>query len=256
MSIHLNIPDEIGNIDVRIEITRDGGISFPDRDIEYDLAMMEFGEPKTQAIRVFEKWKSTPGVVIATTDSVDDETMTLVVCDWAEHVLPYFKKIDMGNLSDSVYPSIAIDAVRKYVRDNSVDKNRIMSMERTIANMKVYYDDDAIREYYEVSKQNALAAAEEALRSVEYCLSAAKALTMKERRRNWHRAVSRSSATAGANALLAAEALPARALSQNEINERFLRGKAEEQLWQVRRFFDVLETLEAGLPWPELGATK
>lgn len=254
MSIYLNIPVEFGElVNTHIEITREGEISFPDHDIEYDRAMVEFGEPKTPAVRVFERWRSTPGVVIATTDSIDSEIMTLIACDWAEHVLPYLRMIDTGSISYDVYPITAIEAVRKYVRNDSVDRNKITSMERTIANMKVYYDEYAIRDDYELSKQNALEAAEDALRSVEYCLSAAKSLIWKERRRNRHRAVSRTSSIARGHAVVAASGIKTFDPREKEI---FLRGKAEEQLWQVRRFFDVFKALEAGLPWPELGVTE
>lgn len=43
-----------------LEITEDGDLLFGSYDIEYDLAMQEFGEPKTHAVKILDLWNSIP----------------------------------------------------------------------------------------------------------------------------------------------------------------------------------------------------
>lgn len=85
---------EYADESLKIEITRNGEIIFLDRDIEYELAMVEFGEHKTQAVMLFEKWRD--GDIYVITENLPEikkELITLFAADCAEHVVTVYEAI-------------------------------------------------------------------------------------------------------------------------------------------------------------------
>lgn len=80
-----------GDKSFQLQITRDGSLIFLDHDIEYDIAMVEFGEPSTTAIELMNNWKQEPYEIICKNIVLNERILILLIIDWAKHVLPIFE---------------------------------------------------------------------------------------------------------------------------------------------------------------------
>ena len=69
-----------------IEIFEDGSLNFLDYDIAYDEGGLEFGYPKTEAIKLRELWFSDPGAAISIHFDIPDNILALLAHDYSEHV--------------------------------------------------------------------------------------------------------------------------------------------------------------------------
>lgn len=209
----------------QVEITRGGDLKFLDYydiyyDIEYDLAMAEFGEPETNAVKLLNEWKHSPIDTIFRRIGIEKREFISLAADWAEHVLRIFQQYD----KDDESPEFAIQAARRYVELIGTPFEQNARVTASAAADSAF--SAAVRASLEAAEAQAAWAAAEAAWTVT-------ALTAPD-----------------AAAKVASHA--AEAMGQ-------LRGdkaKTSEISWQVRRFVDCMEAVQWGQPWPPLGATR
>jgi len=77
-----------------VEISRDGSIAFPGyshEQMEYDKAMVEFGEDPTSELTILYEWRSNPFSVIFEELDIGFRDLLLVVSDHVQHAFRYFR---------------------------------------------------------------------------------------------------------------------------------------------------------------------
>lgn len=203
------------------EIHEDGTLVFLNYDIEYDIAMAEFGDPKTHALIVFNIWKDFPAVVIVKFMNLSDYELVMLAADWAEHVLPIFEKESNDQL-----PRRALIAARKYAKAIGKTSDENLS---------------------DLSRKAAKAA-----RSVFKMTSFVSPLTEEAK------AAGRASGSAAWAAWTIKDtketALEAARTAMRVINDPSFTEK--EKKWQSLRFVDCVASVQSGKPWPPLSATE
>lgn len=202
---------------VRIEILKDGNLYFPDNDIEYDITMTEFGEPETFAIQLFREWNSDRIEFILERLELSKQTIVMLAADFADHVLPLFEK----EFPADGRPRKSIEGARIYASSIETEGERQNSIKAFELAMKA---DDARH-----------MAAGSGTRSSLYAAYAAMSAGLAAGSHAPAENTVMSTASYAANA----------ALNWNE-----------EYNWQIRRFVDCMEALQAGKPWPPLEITK
>lgn len=84
------------NDSFRVRIYKDGAIKFLNHDIEYDLAMVEFGEPQTNAIEVKLQWEADPVWFFVRNMETTQSHLFQLAIDFCEHAMlqldPTFSK--------------------------------------------------------------------------------------------------------------------------------------------------------------------
>lgn len=97
----------------------DGTISI-DHDFEYDIAMMEFGEPKSEEMRLVEAWKKDPIELLLWSSELfwTDWSIGYIIIDFSEHVFKQMldKKIVKLPTQDIEILWSAIRSSRKLMR--------------------------------------------------------------------------------------------------------------------------------------------
>jgi hypothetical protein len=73
---------------VRVVLTSEGELLFPDGELEYDQAFMAMGGPETELIKLAKKWESAPIPTIIGDFGVPYFVQDMLLIDSAEHVLP------------------------------------------------------------------------------------------------------------------------------------------------------------------------
>lgn len=223
---------------VKVEITRSGNLLFPNVDIEYDLAMAEFGEPKTPEIDLYEKWKKCDAsVIVRNLFNIDSNTLVLLAADCAEHVLHLFESYSHGNMR----ARYALESIRYFVGSEAMDLTKnILSpgdIRGTLLSMWTEISKDTRAPAYAAAK---------ALQSVARATAGAE-LQLIQVASAWQEEVVES--------LLAARTAAGYQASVKVSSKEFVLAAEAERLWQIRRFVDIMEADRAKKPWPPLRVT-
>lgn len=238
---------------ISIEILRDGRIIFLDRDIEYDLALCEFGED-LGTCDIYRLWQDEPCELIVDHLFLEEIFIARLTADWAEHVIPLFEK------------SYNNDCLR---RTMAAFKEVLVVYEAMLKTSGV----DVIGDF------------EEFLKSTLFRTAFGTAGTVLRKLREACRGVRAAGMKAADDVNIAAEAAANAvvALCENgrwsvgvhasnaagynfapefpdepfEIEPKDFRdSKSAETVWQIRRFIDVLMASREDKDWPPLEATK
>jgi hypothetical protein len=223
----------ISDVAFQVEVTRDGNLIFLDHDVEYDLAMAEFGESKSSAVALYNSWKQDAPSTISWCFDLDHGTMILLAADWATQSMYVFddyihNKWVKGKLK------VALDKVRAYVEsDFDSDLRRKVFLEESKIN------DLTQSQFYDPARY--------AARSVLNVLNASQAATAEGARQN----------------IDMVSTMAAQAISCHDPNRPdVFHPSMDNDLYkfalgaQTRRFVDAMEAVQAGKGWPPLGATK
>lgn len=202
----------------QVEITREGQMIFLDHDIEYDIAMAEFGEPESHAVTLRNQWIENPCDIMALDLDVERPYLLLLAADWIERTVETFKK----NRSAETVTSLkqAIDAIKKFAT-GKIGKARLMKL--TTATRK--------------HGSSAMVAANNAVKA---------ALS--------DNVVDFSLALQGVAFTAPLEFIHHDPKPQS--HKEVVEIQRKEAAWQIRRFVDCMEAVQAGKRWPPLGATK
>lgn len=138
MSVDLTFWRRNDNFLVRIH--RDGAIEFLDHDIEYDLAMVEFGEPETYAIEVKHQWEEDPVWFFVRNFETTKEHLLLLSIDFSEHAATKLKK----PFSKDNRIIEAIKTLRKF-KNRNTNKGEIKDMLAVIYDMRSAAIDDSLK---------------------------------------------------------------------------------------------------------------
>lgn len=233
MSVIVTI--DMNDAKMRVEFHRDGSISILDHNVEYDATMVEFGEPESAALGFHRYWYSDPASAIAWYTEFDFKTIIRLAADWAEHALPVFEEYHHNKgKAYTGFPRNALDSARAYAdHDFDLDFRKIVfNMESKIHEMLTW-------QFYKPGYG--------ALRAVYNVLNSSQAQDVWATRNNVEIVADAASTAVASN-------FP-RDLGDFDpkIDEEIFE---QEQAWQVRRFVDCMEAMQAGRPWPPLGATK
>jgi len=203
----------------RLEITGDGILVFLDYDIDYDLSMVEFGEPKTIAIDLADEWLRDPIQMIVRNMYVSPNILSLLALDWADHMLPIMERSRTGS-----EPSHVIKSARSFIKGKiSLDELTQICVRAGTPGIAgpSGWAARAVIELAEGEPGMVIAAAENvALRAQE---------------------------TRGRSEWM--HASPLQALQKKYAAEKL------ERAWQIHRFVHVMEHTQDGKPWPLLEAT-
>lgn len=201
----------------QVEITEDGELILLDYDIDYDMSMVEFGEPKTKAVEVIEKWEYDPIYAICFYFGLNKYNLVYLATDWAERALC---KSD-ENYSTWFHPDFirnTIDAARDFANgriDLSNLNDFVTAMGSATASTWVGQ------------------AAERAVRAA----ASIKSVTIEgEDRTDW-------TAWWASRVALSARKSFAKPKQQSEL------------LWQIRHFIHAMECVQSGKPWPSIKET-
>lgn len=205
----------------QVEITRDGDLIFLDHDIEHDIAMAEFGDPETIAVRLSKKWQERPASVICKNLGLSISELAHLTIDWAETLLPVFEKTNR------------LDA---RLRNAIIYSRRLIEGKTTkdIADEFALSARDTTFEYFGLKKQIAVAVHEASV-----VAALAYSLTQKLSPFDESSHIRR----------LRLSAIKASIAAGNV-------GGTVQRHWQIRRFVDCMEAVQAGKPWPPLEATR
>lgn len=223
---------------VKVEITRSGDLLFPNADIEYDLAMAEFGEQKTPEIDLYEKWKVCDAtVIVRKLFNIDSNTLVLFAADCADHVLHLFESYSQGNMR----ARYALESIRYFVGSEAMDLTKNILSPGDLRGILLFM-------WSEINKDTSQPAyaASQALLSVARATYGAD-LQLAQVTSAWQDEV--------VNSILAARKAAGYHASVKMPPKKFLLAVESERLWQIRRFIDIMESNRAKKPWPPLGAT-
>lgn len=228
---------------LNVEITRDGEIRFLNYDIEYDLAMVEFGEPTTPAVNFFTEWRKNRAYTILKSTNLltDKNSRMMLLADFADHVLPVFKNaypIDL-RIEDLIGVSRKYAMLQEAVTAADTQKLDIARWGAIgIASMaKEKSKKLRSRAYQEMNDKLVKLAAK--YRAARQAAEAAVSASIPE----------------AVGAVYAATAA-AHYAEPLEYLDKWHQAHNEESLWQLRRFFDVYEAIQAGRQWPPLEVTS
>lgn len=233
-----------GNEEFQVEIKKDGDLVFLDYDFDYDLSMVEFGEPQTNAIKLLNKWKLSTTDAICENLDIEKYQLAYLASDWAKHVLPIFLKYR----KEDKRPNTAIKAARIYI--NSINKKNEQKEKRKLAN--------AVTEAWTAADTTWPDSARVA---AEAAWAAAHATQTISTIADIHATAVRTATIAAflysiKDAALAARNAVGADVWERAGTEKSMKARSEEMSWQTRRFIDCMEAVQAGKPWPPLGATK
>jgi len=110
------------------EITEDGDLLFLDYDIEYDIAMAEFGEPATDAMEVLSSWSinSTSMFIGFIEQLINAEVAVVVARAWAKKIAKYTGLKTLYGMSvKSLFGSIQKAITSKSTKTLTFLNNRI-----------------------------------------------------------------------------------------------------------------------------------
>lgn len=214
--------------DTRIEIGKDGNIYFPDNDIEYDLTMTEFGEPRTFAIELFEEWNFDKIEFILEKLGLSKQTMIMLSADFAEHVLHFFEEV----FPEDDRPRRSIEGARIYALSIETESERLNSKKAFELAMMA----DGARSM--VAGSGTYSALNAAYAAAQAGFAAGSHV--------------RTEHTVANVASYAAKSTSAPDYYSAGVPSDW--GK--EYAWQIRRFVDCMEALQAGKPWPPMEITK
>jgi len=201
-----------------VEIFRDGGIDFPDRDFQYEKAVAEFAPPGPTTVQFYEFWKMFPAEVICENLDLPENSLTRLAADCAEHVLKIFED---RNANDT-RPRSAITATRDLLvgKISQKDIGRFLSEAEVAANGAIGWEGTLV--------------AEAAMATI----------------------LSMSSSVEARRAMVRAISAAARDGNPDRFSTGWKRSHDAERDWQVRRFVDCMEAIGQGKEWPDLGVTK
>lgn len=255
MSVIFSIDYETETL--RFEISKGGVLKFIDYDLDYDLSLVEFGEPETNALYLLNSWKFNPITCIIFYFGLSKYEMVMLATDWAEHVLPIFRRY---RKKDS-RPRDAVRAARKCMELMGSPQGAVAITEAS----------DAVSAVTEVSSR--LAALTPTMRKTAWKAEAARSVA---RAAAWvaKAALDAAGAQSGfvipefyrtsvTNALQEVSSEACNAVESAKISTdleasdgELVRVRQEEISWQVRRFVDVIEATRAGKPWPPLDISE
>jgi len=225
---------DISDVKIPVEVTRSGDLIFPDHDIEYDISMEEFGEPETTQLILYKHWKREAPSTLCWYFEIDFKTMILLAADWAEHSMHVYADYIHNKYEKGMHLKSALEVVREYAKSDFDFKFKsIVFQKDTYVHQLVSYQfyapaRDAARAVWCVVNGSLAPGADNARATLEIASdTAAQAVGMYD---------------------------PGLPQVFNPVTDpiKFER----EQDWQIRRFVDVMEALQAGKTWPSLGATK
>lgn len=222
---------------VIVEITREGNIYFPENDIEYELSLAEFGEEKTTAILLYDEWIENPIGVLCHNlfDTIGSRNLALIAADWAEHVLHFFETA----FPKDRRPRAAIKAIRDFYSKHYIQADT----------KKTLNDVEAAENEAENLNITAYLAAG-AARTALYVLY------LSERTNRTTHAVEYDIKWAGTQTSWNAFQAYAQSFQPGASDLEREAAKKVERDWQIRRFVDCMEAVQAEKPWPPLKVTK
>lgn len=210
----------------KIELDRDGNFFFVDYDIDYDLAMMEFGEPQTKAIIFRDKLKKSPVDCLIEYFGLDIDSMVMLAADFAEHVL--YRQSQIYGEESIVYK---LDVKSIFLARNW------KSNDISLRDFGEHIDDSSA---FAKTGHPASWALRAALR--------AKVQPVAEKQKLDEKTASAAQWAAECSLDLA---------RWDDERSRFDDSLEEkEKQWQIRRFIDCISAIRSGKPWPPLSATR
>lgn len=215
-----------------LEVTRDGDFKFLNYDIDYDLSMVEFGEPKSIAIGFVDKWKFNTIETILIYCDLTEYQKFMIAADMAEHVLPIFKSYN----SEDKGPENAIKAARKYAQSIATHAEESARKEASIAATEA-----ARVALSAIWDDNLQAAASQAARSA--------------RNAALGKVLDASKAAGWAIENSVKQSQQAMTWSVRDIQEVIDEETTKEYLWQLHRIIDCIEAVQSGKAWPPMEAT-
>lgn len=263
MSVHVVItsysdpPEEF-----LVEITDDLRIVFLDRDIEYDLALCEFGE-KLESCALHNDWYDVPLEIITLKMGLDDVFITRLAMDWAKHVIPVFRSKfpirDSKVCKDSIdNMNEAFDAVSKAIR---LYNKR--TFEYSFNELLWDSKDDQDSIFYGKDPPADIQKVREGVIVARYSLSGSIVLinNLLNNTRSALSEIIRAVKFSVSNCTWRAGNFAAHAMGMMVSNapesEKFKAAERAEQEWQIRRFMDVYNAcVVEGLDWPPLESTR
>lgn len=233
---------------VSVNILPDGDLEFPGFDPEYQLAMEEFGEPRSPVFKIAEFWEDRPEIIIIEHSDFSDENTVLLFADYAEYVLPIYMKIFKNDtmLMDT------INGARQWARFrqgsvsgalNIFDKELWDSIESLVAVMM-----KNISNRYGLQLGDSINRLEYVLLSVLELARAVRNFDTSYDKITHLTFCARYAASAGAMET-------ANVKSDDKSNLLYREAEQAAKDWQKRRFHDVLEAMSEDRAWPPLEAT-
>lgn len=229
-----------------IEITDDGELIFLNHDINYDLAMMEFGEKLTTAVKIRNSWMLFPPQTIfeyIIDINKNKEFIYRLLADYVDHPMCIYENtINEGDINEHDYdPRDTIKTIRLFLDG------------------KKEYKDIAKAHAYSLTVAESLHWSPEAMAVFgtedlsDFVLNTKEIINDKIKKKSTIRAITLAERAAKTIGMAAA---PEYDLDDEEAPEDFHRAFDRECEWQVRRFVACMKALQAGMPWPPLEYTE
>jgi hypothetical protein len=231
---------------VQLEITRDGELIFLDYNITHDLAALEFGYPDTDATKLYAEWQRDPSSTLIRTlarDDVDNETMVSLAIEFAEHVLPIYKRWHPKKSG----PRDLLDASRGFLL-GQVPYAEFMSLRRRLrlgdgdSRRVIHRGEGAVRARMAAHlASTAVVAAHKSTWSVaEYTYGAAF---------HGQSAVAYDDCDQKNLSPTGEESGRGIGWTRFDPSPEFQWASQAERAWQIRRFVDCIEAIGQGLDW-------
>jgi len=226
---------------VEVELLSNGGIIITGFNEPHHRAAMEFGYPGSLELSLIDYWYSNPELVISTSLDIPHEFGSRIALDWAEHVLPIYKKKFLYDTR----PDEALAAARAFLDDPS-DQNdynfRKMFIEVTKCEQDIPYEMRyGIRgHYFNVSQRHA---PNSATRAISRAVGSADPVNDASQRESTVQ-----------YAAIHARVAVAYSVSNTTDDEdpRYRTASNKEKAWQVKRFVEAMEIVGQGGKWPPM----
>lgn len=233
---------------VDVDILPDGELGFPGFDPEYQIAMEEFGEPRSPVFQIAEFWEGVPEIVIIEHSDFSEENTVLLFADYVEHVLPiYTERFEKDTL---LIEKVNLSRQWARFRQRSVsgalnifDRELWNSIESLVSEMM-----RNVSTRYRAQLQDNINRLEYVLLSVLELVRAIRGFDVSYDRVGYLTFCARYAASAEAMEI-------ADTKSDDKSNQFYREAERAAKNWQKRRFHDVLKAMGEGMPWPPLKAT-
>lgn len=230
-----------------IEITREGKMFYIDHDIEYDISMVEFGEPPSVFMHLLEDWNYDSIGFADKELLISGIRMRRLSFDWACHVMWAYKKffpnddtLELAAKELSLYFSHKSKGKSSsYSRNESLNASAKLSIKAHLnaRNLRSAYSPGPYVGVEPILPPHAAAFAAEAMTSVASNFASLST-------------VSRYACSAAAiGEVIVSEPGSFRTPGLDE-------ARRHELAWQIRRLVDVGEAWNNGRRWPPLEATE
>ena len=237
----------------QLEVTLDGKLIFLNCNIEHDLAALEFGYPETEATEIYAEWQRDPSSALIRTlarDDVDNETMALLAIEFAEHVLPIYKRWH----PEKSGPRDLLDASRGVLL-GQVSYREFMSLRRRLR----LGDGDSRRV---IHRGEGAVRARMAAHLASTAVVAAHKSTWSVAEHTYGTAFHGQSAVAYDDcdqknlSPTGEESGRGIGWARFHPSPEFQFASRAERAWQIRRFVDVMEAIGQGFDWPDIRVTS